>query len=921
MSNPAKVREESRTAVAERRPQLSATLAPRAIAVIGASELPGSVGRALVENLQSFGDRVFLVNSKRTTVLGQKAFSKIGNVPADVDLAVIATPAATVPKIVGECAAANVKGAVIISAGFKECGPAGVELEKQILAQRGRMRIIGPNCIGVMLPHIGLNATFAKPLALPGNIGFISQSGALCTAILDWSLSNQLGFSAFISIGSMLDVNWGDLIYHLGDDPHTRSILLYMESVGDARSFLSAAREVALTKPIIVIKVGRTKAAAKAAASHTGALTGSDEVLDAAFRRVGVLRVDTIAELFDIAELLGKQPRPAGPRLAIVTNGGGPGVLATDALIECGGKLAELSPQSYDALDKLLPPHWSRGNPVDILGDADADRYQKAVDIVAHDQNNDGLLAILTPQAVTESSATAGKLRSFGKLKTKPFLASWIGGTGVAPGAAILNGANIPTFEYPDAAARAFCAMWRYSRNLDALYETPALSEGVGIKKANAEKIIHRARNAGRTLLTEVESKEILAAYGIPVVQTRIAKSEKDAVDLAKKIGGAVVLKIHSEIITHKSDVDGVKLNLHGANAVRRAYREIKAAVAGGVDPGTVVNARGCNGAHGTPLPKAFLGVTVQPMIASDGYELILGSSIDAQFGPVLLFGAGGYFVEVFKDRALGLPPLNRTLARRLMEQTQIYTALKGFRGRAAVDLAALEELLVRFSQLVIEQRRIKQIDINPLLASTEQIIALDARIILHERKIDPDNLPRAVIRPYPTEYIRKWKIDNVPVTIRPIRPEDEPLMIEFHKTLSERSVQFRYFGALSLEQRTMHERLRRVCFVDYDREIALVAEQEDRNGPSPLLGVGRLIKEHEIDEAEFAILVGDPWQGKGLGTELLKLLVQIGRKEHVRRIVGYIARENMLMKQVSEDVGFTTRRDSNNDWRAEMNL
>ncbi|HJX25071.1 MAG TPA: bifunctional acetate--CoA ligase family protein/GNAT family N-acetyltransferase [Chthoniobacterales bacterium] len=921
MSNPAKVREESRTAVAERRPQLSATLAPRAIAVIGASELPGSVGRALVENLQSFGDRVFLVNSKRTTVLGQKAFSKIGNVPIDVDLAVIATPAATVPKIVGECAAANVKGAVIISAGFKECGPAGVELEKQILAQRGRMRIIGPNCIGVMLPHIGLNATFAKPLALPGNIGFISQSGALCTAILDWSLSNQLGFSAFISIGSMLDVNWGDLIYHLGDDPHTRSILLYMESVGDARSFLSAAREVALTKPIIVIKVGRTKAAAKAAASHTGALTGSDEVLDAAFRRVGVLRVDTIAELFDIAELLGKQPRPAGPRLAIVTNGGGPGVLATDALIECGGKLAELSPQSYDALDKLLPPHWSRGNPVDILGDADADRYQKAVDIVAHDQNNDGLLAILTPQAVTESSATAEKLRSFGKLKTKPFLASWIGGTGVAPGAAILNGANIPTFEYPDAAARAFCAMWRYSRNLDALYETPALSEGVGIKKASAEKIIHRARNASRTLLTEVESKEILAAYGIPVVQTRIAKSEKDAVDLAKKIGGAVVLKIHSEIITHKSDVDGVKLNLHGANAVRRAYREIKAAVAGGVDPGTVVNDRGCNGAHGTPLPKAFLGVTVQPMIASDGYELILGSSIDAQFGPVLLFGAGGYFVEVFKDRALGLPPLNRTLARRLMEQTQIYTALKGFRGRAAVDLAALEELLVRFSQLVIEQRRIKQIDINPLLASTEQIIALDARIILHERKIDPDNLPRAVIRPYPTEYIRKWKIDNVPVTIRPIRPEDEPLMIEFHKTLSERSVQFRYFGALSLEQRTMHERLRRVCFVDYDREIALVAEQEDRNGHSPLLGVGRLIKEHEIDEAEFAILVGDPWQGKGLGTELLKLLVQIGRKEHVRRIVGYIARENMLMKQVSEEVGFTTRRDSNNDWRAEMNL
>ena len=416
----------------QRRSNLSAMLSPRTIALIGASEKAGSVGRALVENLQSLGDRVFFVNPTRSTVLGYKTFSKIEDVPEEVDLAVIATPAATVPGIVGKCAAANAKGAVIISAGFKETGSTGAELEKQILKKRGRMRIIGPNCVGVMLPHIGLNATFAKPLALPGNIGFISQSGALCTSILDWSLSNKVGFSAFISIGSMLDVNWGDLIYYLGDDPHTRSILLYMESIGDARSFLSAAREVALTKPIIVIKVGRTEAAAKAAASHTGALTGSDDVLDAAFRRVGVLRVDTIAELFDLTELLGKQPRPAGPHLAIITNGGGPGVLATDALIECGGQLAELSPQSFDALNKLLPPHWSRGNPVDILGDADADRYERAIEIVARDENNDGLLAILTPQAMTDSSGTAGKLSSFGKLG-KPFLATWIGGAGVAP--------------------------------------------------------------------------------------------------------------------------------------------------------------------------------------------------------------------------------------------------------------------------------------------------------------------------------------------------------------------------------------------------------------------------------------------------------------------------------------------------------
>src|SRR5512132_3362588 len=576
--------------VAGPRPILSAMFAPKSVALIGASEKPDSVGRALLENLQSFRGRVFPINPSHATVLGQKAFSTIRDVPEDVDLAVIATPAATVPGIVAECAAANVKGAVIISAGFKECGPAGAELEKQILERRGKMRIIGPNCVGVMLPHIGLNATFAKPLALPGNIGFISQSGALCTAILDWSRSIQLGFSAFISIGSMADVNWGDLIDHLGDDPHTRSILLYMESVGDAHSFLSAAREVALTKPIIAIKVGRSGAAAKAAASHTGALTGSDDVLDAAFRRVGVLRVDTIEELFGLAELLGKQPRPAGPRLAIVTNGGGPGVLATDALIECEGKLAGLSGDTFAQLNKLLPPHWSRGNPIDILGDASPKTYAKAVEIVAPDENNDGLLVILSPQAVTQPTETAERLRPFAKLKGKPVLASWIGGVGVRAGAEILDRAGIPTFAYPDAAARAFCAMWRYSHNLDALYETPELTATAEIDRSHAEQLINSVRKTQRTLLTEIESKQLLAAYGIPTVETKIATTQEEAVEFAQKIGGPVVLKIYSEIITHKSDVGGVKLNLRGAAAVRRAYREIKSAVAGVADPGAAID-------------------------------------------------------------------------------------------------------------------------------------------------------------------------------------------------------------------------------------------------------------------------------------------------------------------------------------------
>jgi acetyltransferase len=900
--------------VSERRPILRTMLAPKSIAVIGASEKPGSVGRALLENLRPFHGRVFPVNPNHATVLKEKTFPTIKDVPEDVDFAVIATPAASVPGIVGECAAAGVKGVVIISAGFKECGPAGADLEEQILARRGKMRIIGPNCVGVMLPHMSLNATFAKPLALPGNIGFISQSGALCTAILDWSVSIHLGFSAFISIGSMADVNWGDLIYHLGDDPHTRSILLYMESVGDAQSFLSAAREVALTKPIIAIKVGHTKAAAKAAASHTGALTGSDDVLDAAFRRAGVLRVDTIEELFSIAELLGKQPRPVGSRLAIVTNGGGPGVLATDALIECGGKLAELSNQSFDELNKLLPAHWSHGNPIDILGDADAKRYEKAVNIVARDENNDGLLVILAPQAITESSETAERLRSFAKLKSKPVLASWIGGAGVHAGVEILDRTGIPTFEYPDAAARAFCAMWRYSHNLDALYETPALAATADINTARSEQIIDRARKLGRTLLDEVESKQLLAAYGIPVVKTKVARSEKEALDLAKKIGGAVVLKVFSKTITHKSDVGGVKLNLVGANAVRCAYREIQAAVAGVADPRTAVTARGY---------KAFLGVTVQPMIQKNGYELILGSSIDPQFGPVLLFGAGGYFVEVFKDRALGLPPLNRTLARRLMERTQIYGALKkGLRGREAIDPAELEILLVRFSQLVIEQRWIKEIDINPLLVSPKQIVALDARIVLHGPCVREDDLPRSTIKPYPLEYVTTRRIGGVKVTVRPIRPEDEPLMVEFHKTLSDRSVYLRYFGIVSLEERIMHERLRRVCFIDYDREIGLVIDLKNRDGTHQILGVGRLIKEFATNEAEFAILVSDPWQGKGLGTELLKLLVQIGRKERLNRITGRISAENITMKTMSEETGFNLQfNEADGEWKAELLL
>jgi acetyltransferase len=879
---------------------LDVFFAPETVAVIGATENPGSVGRTLFWNLISnpFGGAVFPVNPKRSHVLGVKAYPSIGTVPEPVELAVVVTPAAVVPRVIGECVDAGVKGAIVISAGFKELGAEGAKLEEEMLARarRGHIRIIGPNCLGVMSPTTGLNATFAATVARPGSIGFVSQSGALCTAVLDWSLRELVGFSAFVSIGSMADVGWGDLIDYLGDDARTRSIIIYMESIGDARGFLSAAREVGLAKPIIVIKAGRSEAAAKAAASHTGTLAGSDEVLRAAFRRCGVLQIRSMGDLFYVAEVLGKQPRPQGPHLAILTNAGGPGVLATDSLIAVGGELAELAPETLAALDAILPREWSHGNPIDILGDATPERYAKAVEITAKDPNTDGLLTILTPQAMTDPTQIAEQLKPFAKLDAKPILASWMGGTVVATGEEILNRAGIPTFGYPDTAARIFHYMWQYSYNLRGLYETPVLPTGFEMPThapGQAERIVQAARQAGRSLLTEVESKRLLAAYGIPTVETRVAGSEEEAVRLGKELGYPVVLKLHSETVTHKTDVGGVRLNLRDAEAVRAAYRAIESSVREKVGA------------------QHFQGVAVQPMVPLEGYELIVGSSLDVQFGPVLLFGTGGQLVEVFKDRALALPPLTTTLARRMMEQTRIYAALRGVRGRKPVDITALELLLVRFSHLVVEQRWIKEIDINPLLASAERLIALDARVVLHGPEVREEQLPKLAIRPYPTQYVAPWTMkDGTAVIIRPIRPEDEPLLVQFHHTLSEQSVYMRYFHMIALGQRVAHERLTRICHNDYDREMALVADRKDpQTDAHEILAVGRLTRTPGTDEAQFSVLVSDAFQGRGLGAELLHRLLEVGRQEKVRRITAEILPENYAMQKICERLGFRLER------------
>jgi len=880
---------------------LNAMFAPRSVAVIGATDRPGTVGRTVLENLlhPGFQGKVFAVNAKREQVLGLKAYKSIRDIPERVDLAVIATPATTVPQLIGECVDAGARSAVVISAGFKERGAEGTALERQIQEQLRRssspLRLIGPNCLGIMSPPLGLNATFAKDAPRAGSVAFLSQSGALLTAILDWSYREEVGFSAIVSTGSMLDVGWGDLIYHFGNDPHTKSILIYMESVGDARSFLSAAREVALTKPIIVIKAGSTEAASRAAASHTGALTGSAEVLDAAFRRSGVLRVHNIADLFYMAEVLGRQPRPKGPRLTILTNAGGPAVLATDALVTNGGELAELSPESLNRLNEFLPAHWSHNNPIDILGDADSERYARALEIASQDPNSDGLLVILAPQGMTDPLQIAERMKPYAKGSGKPVLASWMGGNSIAAGEAVLNSAGIPTFPFPDTAARAFTYMWRYTYNLRALYETPTLaedSEMTSASRAQVEQIIQHAREHGRTLLTEVESKQLLSLYGIPTVETRVATSEDEAARIAAGMGFPIVLKVFSETITHKTDVGGVKLNLRDEAAVRSAYRAIQSSVAEKAGA------------------EQFAGVTVQPMVKLDGYELILGSSIDPQFGPVILFGSGGQLVEVYRDHALALPPLNTTLAQRMMEQTRIFTALKGVRGRKPVNVAALSHLLVRFSQLVLEQRWIAEIDINPLIASPERLLALDARIVLHGPAVTLDQLPKSAIRPYPIQYVSSWTMkDGNQVTIRPIRPEDEPLMVKFHETLSDRSVYLRYFCSLSLSRRVEHERLLRICFGDYDREMALVGERIDPGtGERRIIAVGRLSKLHEGNEAEVAVLVSDQFQKLGLGNELLRRVIQVARDEKLSRVSAEMLPDNIAMQIIMKRVGFGVR-------------
>jgi acetyltransferase len=866
---------------------------PKSVAVIGASDEEGSVGYRLLRNLIGVGYRgvVYPVNPRKTSVQGIQAYPSVEELPRQVDLAVIATPARTVPDIVEQCGKSGVQGIVIISAGFREIGSEGKALEDQILAIKKKyaMRIIGPNCLGIIRPSIRLNASFAAKMALPGNIAFISQSGALCSAILDWANTEGIGFSNFVSVGSMIDVDFGDLIDHFGTDPHTRSIIMYIEGLTNVRKFMSAARHFARTKPIIVVKAGKFSESAKAAASHTGALTGEDMIYDAAFHRAGIIRVEEIEDLFNCAEVLEMQTHPKGPNLAIITNAGGPGVMATDALIARGGKLATLSSATVEKLNQILPHFWSRGNPIDILGDAGPERYANVVKACLEDDNIDGLLIIFTPQGVTNPAEVAMSVVNVCKGSVKTILTSWMGREDVEEANAILNRNKLPTYLTPENAVKTYMYMYQYTRNLELLYETPEeLPIELSPSKQHLLEIMQNAVKENREILSEVEGKEFLEAYGIPTTRTRIAKTEDEAVALASQMGYPVVMKVYSPQIIHKSDVGGVILNIKDEASVREAYRKILENVKKNV-----------------PLAE-IQGVTVQPMIQKTGYELIIGSKKDPLFGPVIVFGMGGIFVELFRDYSIGFPPLNQVLARRLIEGTRAYQLLKGYRGLPPANIKRLEEVLVKFSEMLIDFPQIKEMDINPLMIVGDEAIALDVRILMDRELVFKEISPHShlIISVYPKKYEKFCTLkDGRTVLLRPIKPEDEPLENELWKTFSEETQRFRFFSPM---RTWSHATLVRYTNIDYDREIAIIAELKEDN-QRKMIGVVRMIMDPpDFKTAEVAIVIGDPWQGLGLGSQMLDYIIEIARDKNLESIYGLILRDNYRAIELFKKRGFS---------------
>ena len=868
---------------------------PTRIALVGVTQNPNSVGGRVLANLVGGGFRgvVYPVNRDAEAVLGVPCYPDVAHLPHVPDLAVVCSPAEEVPRHVAACGEAGVRGLIVVSAGFKETGEAGRRLEERVRAEQARfpgMRIVGPNCLGVVVPRLGLNASFAPAAPKDGDIAFVSQSGALCASVLDWALENRIGFSHFVSIGNALDVGFGELIDWFGEDEHTRSIILYVESISDARAFMTAARAYARQKPIIAFKAGRFPASALAAASHTGAMASEDAVYDAAFQRTGVARVSDLAEIFDCAALIGRGRIPGGPRLAVVTNAGGPGVIATDALIAQAGVLAELSPDTVARLDEDLPPAWSHGNPVDVLGDANSKRIEKAVQSVLADRNVDAVLAIVTPQAMTNPTATARVLGKLAGQTHKPLLAAWLGGRAMRDGLPILAEAGIAAYPTPEQAVRAFMTLVAYARNLETLYETPkdvAIQFPYDRAEAKRQFVAERLREGAGTLGEDV-SKELLASYGIPVVQPVAAESAQAAIRAAQRIGYPVVLKVRSPDISHKTDVGGVKLDLGSPAMVQAAFDAI------------------VRGARERRPDARLEGVTVQPMIRDrDGHELILGIKKDPVFGTVILAGMGGVGAELLGDRSLGFPPLNERLAMRMLESLRMWPLLTGYRGRKPVKVEALVQVLIRLSYLAADWPEIIELDINPLLCTPYEVVALDARVVVDPALVGVEAEPYAhlALRPYPEKLVKQVVLkDGAALTLRPIRPEDEPLWLAMLRSCSKETIysRFRYLFDWST-----HEVATRYCYIDYARELAIVAEQ-GTGAERRLVGVGRLVADPGHENGEYAVLVVDEWQGKELGGLLTDFCIEIARSWKLKRIVAQTTTDNHPMIAVFERRGFS---------------
>ena len=864
---------------------------PKSVAVIGASGRANAVGEIVFRNMLGSGYKgsLYPVNPAHQEVQGQRTYATIEKIESPVELAVICTEAETVPGIIETCGKHGVRAAVVLSAGFTEIGARGAALERTMLANAKNygVRIIGPNCLGIIRTAIGLNATFFNGSVKAGNLALVSQSGALCTAILDWAPANDIGFSSVVSMGAASDVDFGEILDYLATDVQTSSILLYVEGVRKARGFMSALRAAARSKPVFVIKVGRHDAGSRAVMSHTGALVGSDDVFDAALRRAGVVRVESIDGLFSAAKSLASPHRYRGNRLAIITNGGGPGVMAIDRAVDLGVSVASLSPETVERLSQVLPAIWSHNNPVDIIGDATPQRYRDAVGICMEDPGVDGVLVILTPQAMTQPLEVAKLLVEDAGTFSKPLLTSWMGAAQTMDGRAQFAQAGIPSFSTPEAAVEAYSYITAYYSNQRLLAQVPEpLSHHDVPDLAGARMVIESVLAERRKVLSEMESKALLSAFHIPVANTVVARSPSEALLLAEEFGFPVAMKINSPDITHKSDAGSVKLNLMNAGAVRTAYNEIIEEVK-------------------TNRPDARIdGIALQPMVCKpNGRELTVGVISDPLFGPVISFGAGGTAVEVLRDRAIALPPLNGFLVRELISGTRIAKLLGSFRHMPPVQMEALESLLLRVSEMVCELPWLKEMDINPLIVDEHGLVAVDARVVVDHAPASADRYAHMAIHPYPAHLATHWQLpDGVDITIRPMRPEDAAIEQEFVRHLSEEAKYFRFMHAV---QELSEPMLVRFTQLDYDRELALIAVTEEQ-GREIEIGVCRYAINPDGESCEFALVVSDQWQHKAIGHRLMGSLLDAARSKGLKAMGGEVMASNHEMLKLVATLGFT---------------